>query len=80
MRRVGPRFAGLAGWQVGGRHQLSWRAVSVESSFIIPLVGEAGGCLTHSIKKRPENIEADVRLREWKDFPKSAIRWTLDRV
>jgi hypothetical protein len=31
-------------------------------------------------QKQPENIEADARLWEWKDFPKSAIRWTLDRV
>jgi hypothetical protein len=33
-----------------------------------------------SKKIQPENIEADVRLWEWKDFPRSAIRWTLDRV
>jgi hypothetical protein len=27
-----------------------------------------------------KNEEAGVRLREWKDFPKPAARWTLDRV
>ena len=28
----------------------------------------------------PKNIEAGRRLREWKDFPKPATRWTLVRV
>jgi hypothetical protein len=28
----------------------------------------------------PENAEAGSQFREWKDFPKPAARWTLDRV
>jgi hypothetical protein len=31
-------------------------------------------------KRSPENEEAGLRNREWKDFPKPAARWTLDRV
>jgi hypothetical protein len=42
--------------------------------------GNYAGGTCRDDEKRPENIEADVRLREWKDFPKSAARWTLDRV
>jgi hypothetical protein len=31
-------------------------------------------------KNSLKNEEAGIRLREWKDFPKPAARWTLDRV
>jgi hypothetical protein len=31
-------------------------------------------------KNSQKNEEAGSQFREWKDFPKPAARWTLDRV